>query len=102
MGYLTTFDDWIFTMYLGAAICVALHQTVVRFESKVESEPLRAVIIRLVEFFGRVLLGPLTLLYYIYTFLDPTLKLMVAFGVLVMSFFFFIGLRELGGIKKND
>lgn len=100
MGYLTTFDEWIFAMYTLLAMFVVLHQIVIVLERKAGRVPLRSCIIRVIEFAGRVFVAPITVLYYMFTFMDPTWFIFICFIFFVTAFVVFIGTREWGGLKK--
>lgn len=101
VGYLTTFDEWIFTMYTALAIFVILHQVVIVLKRKSKRVPIRNCVIRMIEFFGRILVAPMSMLYYMLTFMDPTLFIYVIFTVIMLLFIFLIGAREWGGLKKS-
>eukprot|EP00603_Paraphysomonas_imperforata_P003530 CAMPEP_0114413612 /NCGR_PEP_ID=MMETSP0103-20121206/948_1 /TAXON_ID=37642 ORGANISM="Paraphysomonas imperforata, Strain PA2" /NCGR_SAMPLE_ID=MMETSP0103 /ASSEMBLY_ACC=CAM_ASM_000201 /LENGTH=460 /DNA_ID=CAMNT_0001581699 /DNA_START=129 /DNA_END=1511 /DNA_ORIENTATION=+ len=101
VGYLTTFDEWIFTMYTALAIFVILHQVVIVLKRKSKRVPIRNCVIRMIEFFGRILVAPMSMLYYMLTFMDPTLFIYVTFTVIMLLFIFLIGAREWGGLKKS-
>jgi hypothetical protein len=101
VGYLTTFDDWIFVMYTALAAFVVLHQIVIVLKRKTSRVPLRTCIIRGIEFLGRIFVGPLSFLYYMLTFMDPTPLLFTTFGMAMFLFIVFIGAREWGGLKKS-
>lgn len=101
VGYLTTFDSWIFIMYTSLAMGVVLHQLVIVLKRKTTKIPLRRCLIRLIEFLGRVFTGPLAVAYYMVTFMDPDLTLLLAFSMALSFFVVFIAMREWGGLKKS-
>jgi hypothetical protein len=101
VGYLTTFDEWIFVMYTLLAALVVLHQIVIVLQRKTSQVPLRGCIIRTIEFLGRILVGPMSLLYYMLTFMDPTPLIYAAFAFVMLLFIAMIGAREWGGLKKS-
>ena len=68
VGYLTSFDKWIFTMFIILAVCVFAHQAVVSSERKQSTWPLRQVHTRSIEMTGKVLLIPLSIYLYESTF----------------------------------
>jgi hypothetical protein len=61
LGYLTSFDQYILSMFLLLTINVVLHQLSFRLSVKTGKWPLRQFFIRLVEFSGRVTVIPLAL-----------------------------------------
>lgn len=101
VGYLTTFDDWIFTMYTALAIFVVLHQVVIVLKRKSDRVPIRNCIIRMIEFFGRIFVAPMSLLYYVLTFMEPTPFIFASFALIILLFITLIGAREWGGLKKS-
>ena len=101
VGYLTTFDDWIFVMYTTLAMCVVLHQIVIVLKRKTTSDPLRGALIRVIETSGRLFFGPLSCVYYLYTFMTPDLGILILYLTCIFVFMVFIGLREWGGLKKS-
>ena len=102
VGYLTDFDTWIFNMFLMLAMCVFAHQLVVNSFRKVEQWPFRAVVIRLIEMTGRVVIIPLSLYMFKTTFSgdetelfhEPFLRIPVTIG------FFLLLVREAFGVRK--
>lgn len=101
MGYLTTFDDWIFVMYTALAAFVVLHQVVIVLNRKTSRVPLRNCVIRSVEFMGRIFVGPLSFLYYMLTFMNTSPVMIALFSLLMVAFIVFVGTREWGGLKKS-
>ena len=101
VGYLTTFDDWIFVMYTTLAMCVVLHQIVIVLKRKTDSIPLRSCAIRVIEFIGRMLFAPLSCIYYMITFMNPTIEAYATYLSLIIGFMIFIGAREWGGVRKS-
>jgi hypothetical protein len=101
VGYLTDFDRWIFSMFIMLSLCVFCHQLVVNSNRKVVKWPFRAVIIRMVEMIGRIVVIPLSITLFTVTFnnddIEEELKLMsLAFFVM----FALILIRELFGVRK--
>ena len=101
VGYLTTFDSWIFTMYTVLAVFVVLHQLVIVLERKTTSVPLRGAAIRLIEFMGRLFAVPMSCIYYMVTFMNPSIAVYVVYISIIAGFMTFIGLRDFGGVKKS-
>jgi hypothetical protein len=101
VGYLTTFDEWIFTMYTVLAVCVVLHQIVIVLKRKTTKVPLRGAAIRSIEFMGRVFAGPLACIYYMVTFMDPTIEVYAVYLTIILGFVTFIAIRDFGGLKKS-
>ena len=101
VGYLTTFDEWIFTMYTVLAVCVVLHQIVIVLKRKTTKVPLRGAAIRSIEFMGRVFSGPLACIYYMVTFMDPTVEVYAVYLTITLGFVTFIAIRDFGGVKKS-
>ena len=102
VGYLTDFDRWIFTNFVLLSICVFCHQLVVNSQRKVEKWPFRAVIIRLVEFMGRILVIPISIVYFSEVFsnddFQETTKKMV---IVFFTLFSLVCVREFFGVRKS-
>lgn len=101
LGYLTTFDTWIFTMFITLVVCVCAHQMVLVVQRKGNTWPMRTAMTRMIELAGRVILVPFTMIMYWQTFVvNPSSGITAGFYigtcVIVISLF----LREIGGVRK--
>jgi hypothetical protein len=101
LGYLTTFDTWIFTMFVTLVVCVCGHQMVLVILRKGDTWPMRTAMTRVIEMMGRVILIPFTILIYWVTFVrDPTFVMnFVVYGTLSVATAALFT-RELGGCRK--
>lgn len=86
---------------LALAMSVVLHQVVIVLKRKTSRVPLRAVIIRSIEFVGRIFVAPISFLYYMLTFMNPTILIYSVFAFSLLLFMVLIGTREWGGLKKS-
>jgi hypothetical protein len=102
VGYLTDFDVWIFNMFVMLAACVFAHQLVVNSFRKVEQWPFRAVIIRLIEMTGRVVIIPLCLNMFASTFEGDELSILKSYYLRIpmISLFLLLMIREAFGVRK--
>lgn len=102
VGYLTDFDKWIFGNFVMLSLCVFCHQIVVNSTRKVEKWPFRAVIIRLIELTGRIVVIPLSVSFFTQTFNDDDLhdefEIMLYIFLVVFSL---VLIRELFGVRKS-
>lgn len=88
-------------MYTVLAVYVVLHQLVIVLKRKTTKIPLRAAAIRAIEFGGRVFAGPLACIYYMVTFMNPSVEVYVIYLSIIVSFTVFIGVRDYNGVKKS-
>ena len=70
VGYLTSFDRYMLSMFIFVGCCIALHQVTRRMYEKNDSWPLRRVYVRVLEFFGRLFILPIVVFTYYLTFRD--------------------------------
>jgi len=68
VGYLTSFDTYMISMYIFVACCVLLHQVTRRMHQKHDSWPLRAVYVRILEVMGRMFVLPIVCFSYYFMF----------------------------------
>ena len=102
VGYLTDFDKWIFSNFVMLSLCVFCHQVVVNSQRKVGKWPFRAVIIRIIELTGRIVVIPLSVYLFTETFDDDDIK----DELRIMMFVFFclfalVCIREFYGVRKS-
>jgi hypothetical protein len=90
LGYLTTMDYFVLHMLILLVCLAAMHLVSENLLSKRDRYPLRAFFVRLFEFFGRAMVLPFVVSYYIIAFNDskfaiPTRK-WLAFSKVVIIF----------------
>jgi hypothetical protein len=104
VGYLTKFDSFVLFLFFMLFGCCMLHQLVVRLqnEEKLGSWPLRKVYIRLVEFFGRLVIIPLVCSVYLGQFSRSiTHQTYSIFASFITIFIFGVGIREFCALRKT-
>eukprot|EP01039_Chlorochromonas_danica_P002365 gene2365-2597_t len=101
VGYLTHVDRYIFGMFILLVGCTVLHQAYATLREKVTIWPLRKFYMRLIEAFGRVLVVPITLFFFIYYIANHDIHDSVAGGVLSVMIIFTIAMvmQETAGIR---
>lgn len=103
LGYLTSFDSYIITMFFLLTVAVSMHQFIFRVNDKSDRRPLRYVVIRSLEFIGRLVVFPTAVLLFLDIFfssnvLDGFRTAIITVLVITVTFIFF---RDLGGVKKT-
>jgi hypothetical protein len=97
IGYLTNFDYFVTVMFVVLFACCILHLLTVRLakDTKLEKWPIRKFYIRLLEFFGRVTIIPLTTTFYLYYFrLAEDAATIYASSFVIGLFIFLVSVRE--------
>jgi hypothetical protein len=101
LGYLTAFDDFIIAMFIMIIGAVFMHSFTDRLILKSDTYPLRLVLIRILEFVGKVFIIPGVFCYFCFAF--PTFanhSTVIPSLVVMFCMFGFIASRELGGFKS--
>lgn len=80
LGYLTTMDYFVLHMLILLVCLAAMHLVSEKLLSKRDRYPLRAFFVRLFEFFGRAIVLPFVVLYYIIAFNSSTCTSQIIFS----------------------
>jgi hypothetical protein len=101
IGYLTAFDKYVIGMFFLLTCAVAVHQFVYRVSAKADRRPLRLVLVRIVEFFGRVFLFPVAIIMFIIMFPGQFLNgIRTPVLVIISLIMVAIAWRDFGGVRK--
>lgn len=65
LGYLTDVDKFVFSMFFLLVVIIAAHQWYITLRQKVDSWPLRPVVMRLIELVGRTAMVPAIMIYFL-------------------------------------
>ncbi len=101
VGYLTNVDRFVFWMFLLLVAVVSMHQIYATLKQKVDRWPLRAVVLRIIEFTGRVIILPFIVVYFLtmITYHDELMTSQAMIG-LTSAVTFIIAIQEVFGVKK--
>jgi hypothetical protein len=103
IGYLTTFDKFTVVMFFLLTTCAAIHQGVNRVIHKAGSWPLRQFLVRAVEFGGRLIIIPFSVIYFGTMFSNDFISKSTTAAVLavLLVLLSILTIREIGGLKKT-
>ena len=104
VGYLTTFDKFLTTMFVVLTGCCVLHLFTIRLrrEDKLEKWPIRGIYVRLLECLGRTLILPIITLLYTASFRGTLDGPASVIGIIVVFIFsLFVGVREIGALTNT-
>lgn len=101
VGYLTSLDSYIMAMFLLLTVALFVHQAIDTLSLKIESNPMRLLFIRVMEFFGRLLVFPLVIiLFYHFFSAEDNTDMFTFLLTVVIAGMIIISIREIGGILK--
>lgn len=102
LGYLTAFDIYIISMFFLLTCAVSIHQLNYRISEKADRRPLRYVIVRFLEFIGRVSIFPLAVILFVVMFpSDFVLKIRIPIIVILSLVCVITAVRDFGGVRKT-
>lgn len=102
LGYLTSFDTYVISMFFLLTCAVAIHQLNYRISEKADRRPLRYVIVRFLEFIGRVAIFPLAIIMFLVMFPSEfVLRVRTPMLVVLSLLIVFISIRDIGGVRKT-
>lgn len=101
LGYLTKFDRYIMGMFVMIIGGIFAHQLTTRLMGKADRLPLRMIILRFIEFCGKVFMIPFVFMMFLINFtlkgheirFDTGIVMCVVFGAFLFS-------REIGGFNR--
>lgn len=102
IGYLTSFDHYVLSMYSLLIVTAFIHQITVRLDVKIAPWPFRSLAIRLIEASGRLFVGPFACAVFMFYFKGSPIVQNNFTNILCLLIipFSFIFVREVGGIVK--
>jgi hypothetical protein len=102
LGYLTVFDSFVLVMFFMLFIVCLIHQSVFRLSGKLDENPCRLLVVRLMESFSRILLLPIVMSVFLVCFAPSYNPGVVALCASCTAIFTgFVTTRELAGLRKT-
>lgn len=98
LGYLTSLDKFCFLMYFLLVVVSLVHHIVSRMHEKEDKWPLRGLVLRVLEFLGRIAVIPLTTLSFAFYFQSIHLLLRILTLMFNIIFVVFVVSRDLKGL----
>ena len=103
LGYLTTMDSFVVSMFVLLCVCIVAHQVTSVLSKKVDKRPLQVMAVRMIEYTGRVLTFPLSLIIFGVFFCTPlgmSSSFITAVACVVGAVMVVISVSDIYGMRK--